>query len=98
MQINIVPAEYKPETNNDHRNTFRTIPIVIEERNNNSNDKIPNQGFIKSNKLEKKPPTGAATLNRRTNMLNKKKRRTSCPDEIYDQIYEDIVVSIFYTN
>ena len=50
MQINIVPAEYKPETKNDHRNTFRTIPVVIEERNNNSEFKIPNQGFIKSDK------------------------------------------------
>ena len=93
MQINIVLAEYKPETKNAHRNTFRKIPIVIEERN--SDDKIPNQIFIKPDKLEKKPPTGASTLNRKTNKPKNMQRRSSCPDEIYDQIYEDIAVSIF---
>ena len=38
-QINIVPAKYNLETNNDHKNAFRTIPIVIEKSNNNSDDK-----------------------------------------------------------
>ena len=97
MQINIVPAKYKLETKMDHRKTFRTIPIVIEKRNNNRDGSIPKQGFIKPDKLENKPPTGAATLNRQTKKPRKMQRRTSCPDDIYDQIYEDIAVGISYT-
>ena len=89
-QINIVPAKYNLETNNDHKNAFRTIPI------NNSDDKKAHQGFIKPDKLEKKPPTGAATINRKMKEPKNMQRRTSCPDHIYDQIYEDIALSMFY--
>jgi hypothetical protein len=89
--MDILRGENKPESNNNYSNTFCTIPIVIEERINNSDGSILNRGYIKPDKLEKKPPTGAATMNRKTNKPQNMQRRTSCPENIYDQIYEDIV-------
>ena len=58
-----------------------------------SNHKKRDSIGILPEKLEKKPPIGSATINRKTNKCKNLQRRISCPEDIYEQIYEDIEVS-----
>ena len=85
-------------------NSFRKIPIFVEENMNICNTEIsPKQSILRPDKLETKPPMGTLTINRRKIRQKDIKRKSIGTDDLSDgtnghgdQIYEYMEARILF--